>query len=96
MPNMKKRIESTYDRIVKDKDRKANIEREYQELLLSELLAATIEKDDVSVRALAKEAGISPTIIQELKTGKRKNITLLTFNRVLNAIGYQITIKPIN
>ncbi len=93
---MKKRIESTYDRIVKDKDRKANIEREYQELLLSELLAATIEKDDVSVRALAKEAGISPTIIQELKTGKRKNITLLTFNRVLNAIGYQITIKPIN
>lgn len=96
MPNMKKRIESTYDRIFKDKDRKANIEREYQELLLSELLAATIEKDDVSVRALAKEAGISPTIIQELKTGKRKNITLLTFNRVLNAIGYQITIKPIN
>lgn len=94
-PIMKKKIDSTYDTIVKDKKRKANVEREYQELLLSELMIAAMEKDDVSVRELAKEAGLSPTIIQELKTGKRTNITLETFNRVLNAIGYQITIKPL-
>lgn len=90
-----KKIKSTYDQIILDPTRKENIEKEYQELLISELLMAAMQKDDVSVRKLAKEAGVSPTIIQELKIGKRKNITLSTFNRVLNAIGYQITIEPI-
>jgi hypothetical protein len=46
-------------------------EQEYQELLISELLIAAMEKDDLSVRRLAKAAGVSPTIIQELKSGKR-------------------------
>lgn len=93
---MKKKIESTYDKIVKNKKRKANIEKEYQELLISELLAAVMAKDSISVRQLAKAAGISPTIIQELKTGKRQNITIATANRVLNAIGYEISIRPLN
>ena len=93
---MKKKIKSTYDRIIQSKKRKANIDREYQELLISELLIAAMEQDDTSVRKLAQEAGVSPTIIQELKTGKRKNITVETLNRVLNAIGYQISVEPIN
>ncbi len=91
---MKKKIKSTYNQITHDKKRKANIDKEYQELLISELLIAAMAQDDVSVRDLAKEAGVSPTIIQELKTKKRKNITLDTFNRVLNAIGYQIAVEP--
>ncbi len=52
-----------------------------------------MKKDDLSVRRLAKAAGVSPTIIQELKSGKRTNITLTTFNPVLNTIGYQVTIN---
>jgi len=59
------------------------------------LLAAAMQKDSTSVRDLAKEAGISPTIIQELKTGKGGTIALATFSRVLNAIGYKIDIKPL-
>jgi DNA-binding Xre family transcriptional regulator len=93
---MKKNIKSTYEKVTQNKKRKENIDREYQELLISELLNAAMAKDDVSVRELAKEAGVSPTIIQELKTGKRKNITLDTFNRVLKGIGYQISFEPIN
>jgi DNA-binding Xre family transcriptional regulator len=93
---MKKKIKSTYDQIIQDKKRKKNIDKEYRELLISEILLAAMAKDSVSVRTLAKEAGVSPTIIQELKTGKRTNITLDTFNRVLNAIGYQVTFEPIN
>jgi len=92
---MKKKTESTYDRITADPRRKANIENEYQDLLISELILAAMEKDDLSVRRLAKEAGVSPTIIQELKTGKRDNITLSTFNRVLNAVGYQLAYEPL-
>jgi hypothetical protein len=56
---MKKIIESTYDKITRDKKRKENIEKEYQELLITELLAAAMQKDSTSVRDLAKEAGIS-------------------------------------
>jgi len=91
-----KKNKSTYDRTTANPKRKANIEKEYQEPLLTELLLAAMAKDNVSVRELAKEAGVSPTIIQELKTGKRANITLSTFNRVLNAIGYQIAIEPVS
>jgi len=40
-------------------------------------------------------ADVSPTIIQELKTGKRSNITLETFNKVLNAIGYKVSFEPL-
>ena len=56
---MKKIIESNYDKITRDKKRKENIEKEYQELLITELLAAAMQKDSTSVRDLAKEAGIS-------------------------------------
>lgn len=93
---MKKNVKSTYEQIVQDKKRKENIEREYKQLVISELLLAAMAKDSLSVRELAKIAGVSPTIIQELKVGKRQNITLDTFNKVLNAIGYQIAFEPIH
>ncbi len=90
----KKIVESTYDILVEDPEQKRLLDQEYQELLLSELLLATMKRDQLSVRKLAAEAGVSPTIIQELRLGKRTNITLATFNRVLDAIGYQIAIEP--
>jgi Helix-turn-helix. len=92
---MRKKIESTYEEAIKDKKRKANIDREYREILISEMLIAAMEQDETSVRQLAKAAGVSPTIIQELKTGKRKNITMETFSKVIHAIGYEVSIRPI-
>ena len=92
---MKKKIKSTYDQITSDPKRKKRVEKQYQSLIISELIIAAMNKDTASVRELAKEAGVSPTIIQELKMGRRTNITLSTFNKVLNAIGYQITFEPL-
>ena len=96
---MKKKIESevesTFDKMMKNKKRKAAFDKGYKELLLSEMLFAAMEQDVDSVCELAKAAGVSPTIIQELKTGKRKNITMETFSKVLHAIGYEVTIRPI-
>ncbi len=94
-PKNKKIIKSSYEELIEDPKQKELLEQEYQELLISELLIAAMEKDDLSVRRLAKAAGVSPTIIQELKSGKRTNITLNTFNRVLNTIGYQVAIEPL-
>ncbi len=96
---MKRSTKSTYDRITQDKKRKANIDREYQEILISELLIAAIKDDVVSVRELAKEAGVSPTIIQELKikkgvhSGTKQNITLQSFLKILQALDCSLFVK---
>ncbi len=92
---MIKKVATTYEKITSNVRRKKRIEKEYHTLLISELLQAAMEKDIITVRELAREAGISPTIIQELKTYKRKDITLGTANKILNAIGYEVSYVPI-
>ncbi|KKP94759.1 MAG: hypothetical protein US13_C0015G0003 [candidate division TM6 bacterium GW2011_GWE2_36_25] len=92
---MSKKAKTTYEKIISDPKRKKRIEEEYQTLLISELIQAAIEKDLITVRELAREAGVSPTIIQELKTGKRKDITLRTASKILNTIGYEVSYVPI-
>ena len=91
---MKKKIKSTYDEFIGNKKQKTLLDKEYRELLISELLLAAMEEDHISVRKLATEAGVSPTIIQSLKSGKKTNITIDTLSRILNVIGYQIILAP--
>ena len=84
---------STYERLIKNPKRKAKIEKEYKQLLLSELLIALMEEDNVSVRKLAKAAGISPSIIQDIRSGKKENITLKSFSNIAAALGYAIVLE---
>lgn len=91
---MKRKVESTYDKFIHNKNQKALLDREYRELLLSELLIASMEKDQVSVRKLAEAAGVSATIIQGLKSGTRTNVTLETLSKILDAVGYKIVFLP--
>jgi hypothetical protein len=46
----------------------------YKDFALSELILALIEKDEISVRKLAKIASVSPTIVQEIRSGLKKNL----------------------
>ncbi len=93
---MKKKVKSTYEKFIEDDDQKALLDKEYKELLLSELLLAAMEHDHISVRKLASAAGVSPTIIQALKSGSKTNITIDTLSRILDAVGYQIIFAPKN
>jgi len=43
------------------------------------LILALMEKDKKSVRQLASEAGLSPTIIQKLRSGKQEDVKLSNF-----------------
>ncbi len=61
---------------MEDKEQRAAFDKGCKALLLSELILAFKEKDDVSVRRLDAAAGVSPTIIQEIRSGERKNITV--------------------
>lgn len=90
---MSKKPLSTFDRFMKKAKQKKRYDEEYKELLLSELFLALMEGDDLSVRKLAKAAGISPTVIQEVKSGKKKNITLETFLKIVAACGWTVVIE---
>lgn len=90
---MKKKAKSTYEEFIEDNEQKILLDKEYEELLLSELLMAVMEHDHISVRKLTFAAGVSPTIIQSLKSGSKTNITIDTLSKILDAIGYQIVFK---
>lgn len=53
-----------------------------------------MEQDHISVRKLASAAGVSPTIIQGLRSGSKTNITIETLSKILDAVGYQIIFAP--
>lgn len=91
---MKNKTKSTYEEFIENKKQKKLLDKEYRELLISELLLAAMEEDHISVRKLAAEAEVSPTIIQSLKSGKKTNITIETLSRILDVIGYQIILVP--
>lgn len=91
---MKKKAKSTYEKFIEDEEQKGLLDREYKELLLSELLIAAMEHDHISVRRLAAAAGVSPTIIQGLRSGSKTNITINTLSKILESVGYQIIFSP--
>lgn len=68
-------------------------ERDYAELLLSELILAMMEEDKKSVRELAKEIGIAPSVLQSVRSGKHSNMTLKNFIKLISALGGELTIK---
>lgn len=70
-------------------------DREYADFLLSEFVLERMEQDKISVRALAKKAGVSPTIIQKIRSKDAERITYRTFSSVLNSLGYRISIEKI-
>lgn len=86
---------STYDEFMQGLNKKEQMayKKGYQEFLLSELVLAAMQEDEISVRELAKAAGVSPTIVQEVRAGKRKNLTLQSFLKLLDALGYSFILE---
>lgn len=92
---MTKKTLTTYEKFVNSltpKQRK-QFDRERKEFLISEMILAAMEKDNVSVRKLASLAGVSPTIIQGIRTGTKKNVTIKTFSKIFNILGYTMLLE---
>lgn len=72
---MTKEIKSTVEELIESltPEERKKYDEEYREFLLSELLLAAMAKDNVSVRNLAKMAGVSPTIVQAMRSGTKKD-----------------------
>jgi DNA-binding XRE family transcriptional regulator len=92
---IKKKKLSTYDEMCLDPKIKKDLDTGYKELVISELILALMQKDHVSVRKLAKEAGLSPTTIQELKT-KNKLPNMKTFFKIMDHFNLEVTIQKKN
>jgi len=94
MKKNSKKFTSTYERLIhEDPAFEKDLNKRYKEFILSELLLAIMQEDHVSIRKLAKEAGVSPSLIQDLRTGKKDNLTLRSFSNIADALGYDILLK---
>ncbi|MEX0848761.1 MAG: helix-turn-helix domain-containing protein [Candidatus Dependentiae bacterium] len=51
------------------------------------MIAAAIESDEVSMHKLARAAGLSPTIVQSVKSGTRKNVSAQSLFKILRGLG---------
>ena len=84
---------STFERKMKNPKFKKIFEEGYKELLFSELLIAIMESDDKSVRELAKEADLSPSVIQDIRSGKQRDIKVSNLIKIAHAFGYEVLLQ---
>lgn len=84
---------STFEREMQNKKFKKAFEESYQEFLLSELILALMDEDQKSVRKLAAAIGVSPTTIQSLRSGEKKDIKLSNFINMIKAFGYHLVLE---
>jgi hypothetical protein len=86
---MTKKIKSTVDELIESlsPEERKQYDEEYREFLLSELILAAMAKDNISVRNLAKMAGVSPTIVQAMRSGSRTDFSMQSFFKVLKGLG---------
>ena len=92
---IKKKKLSTYEEMILNSKVKKDLDTGYKELVISELVLALMQEDHVSVRMLAKEAVLSPTTIQELKT-KNKLPNMKTFFKIMDHFNLRVTIQKEN
>jgi len=89
-------METTFDKFINnDPKEKELFEKEYNDFLLSEFVLEKMETEHLSVRTLAKKAGVSPTIIQKIRSRNAERINFRTFRNVLHTLGYKINLEKI-
>jgi DNA-binding Xre family transcriptional regulator len=89
-------METTFDKFINSSPkRKEKFDKEYNEFLLSEFVLEKMESEHISVRKLAQKAGVSPTVIQKIRSKNAERINFRTFINVLNTLGYKINIEKI-
>ncbi len=88
-----KKPRSTCEREIEDPAFKKRFLREYAELALSELILAMMAEDDVSVRKLAREVGMAPSVVQSVRSGRHSNLTLKSFVKMISALGGELAVK---
>lgn len=78
---------STFERMMENEQWKSEFEKGYEEFLISEFLCQQMERSNLSVRELAARAGVSPSTVQQIRTGKAENVRIKTLMSILHELG---------
>ena len=91
-------VKSTCDEYIESLSPRAlkKFKEGYRQFAFSELLLAIMDKDEVSVQRLAKITGVSPTVVQAMCSGSKKDFTLNTFFKVLRGLGCSDVMLKVN
>ena len=81
---------TTFDRLMRDPKFKDEFEKGYNEFLISEFMIEKMEEENISVRELAKEAKVSPTTIQNLRSGNAESVKYKTLSTIMQKLGYAL------
>ena len=87
---MNNKKQSTFDRVMSDPEQKNKFEKEYAQFLFSELLFDAMNEEKISVRGLARESGVSTSVIHNMRSMNPRNITMKTMASLLKPLGYQL------
>jgi len=79
---------TTFDRLMQNSKFKAEFEKGYNEFLISEFMIEKMEEENISVRELAKQAKVSPTTIQNLRSGNAETVKFKTLSSIMQRLGY--------
>ena len=79
---------TTFDRLMQNSKFKAEFEKGYNEFLISEFMIEKMEEENISVRELAKQAKVSPTTIQNLRSGNAETVKFKTLSSIMKRFGY--------
>ena len=79
---------TTFDRLMQNPKFKAEFEKGCNEFLISEFMIEKMEEENISVRELAKEAKVSPTAIQNLRSGNAEAVKFKTLSSIMQKLGY--------
>lgn len=90
---MSKKQPSTFEREMQNASFREQFEEEYSEFVLAETIKSLMESGHKSVRTLAKESGLSPTVIQNMRSGQQEDVKLRNFINISHACGYKIILE---
>jgi len=81
---------STYERMMKDPEFAKEFNKIHKKFLFQEFLLSIMNRKKWSVRKLSNEVGLSKNIIQDLKSGKQKDLKLSNFIKIANSSGFHV------
>ncbi len=83
---------TTFDKWMENPKIKEAYKEGYEEFILSELIKALMKNDHKSVRGLAQKTGLSATVIQDIRSGKQKDMKVKNFLHVVHACGFDVVL----
>lgn len=90
---MSKKVLSTFEREMQNQEFREAFEKGYREFSLSEVLLGLMKENHKTVRGLAHEAGLSPSIIQKIRSGEQQDLKVSNLLSIAAACGYHLCLE---